>query len=280
MVATTEMRLGQASAILVGNGVPIIDVSQLQAQVVADRPTTTTQLSQFDVKVVMSAAPRAVRASQLQVIVVYKKERIDPVIRAWTFYLDGHSFYVLSLGEDDTLVYDTDSKEWSVFADADLNYWKVILGRNWVNSGDKPFTYGSNVIAADYATNSLYMFDPEYIYDDLGAATSNTFSRAASAFLPTRTNKKIPVYSVDVFGSLGYTATDMTVTLTYADNNGETYVNAGVRTVPTDNPNFRLEWRGLGSFSQPGRLFKIVDSGALQRLDGVEVNGSESQESN
>lgn len=282
MPATTEIRASQTSVAVVGaRSAANMLASQLQAQVIVTKQTPDVFTTQLQSVVVVTKPPPSVVATQLQAIVVYKIERLEPVIRAWSFSLDGHSFYVLHLGENETLVYDVYSEEWAVWADADLDYWKVILGINWINSGNKPATYGTNVIAGDYATNSLYIFDPDYIYDDIGVATSNTFSRVATTFLPTRANSRIPVYSIDVFGSLGYTASDMTVTLTYADNNGETYVNAGALTVPTNNPNFRLEWRGLGSFSRPGRIFKIIDSGALQRLDGVDVNsGTESQEPN
>jgi hypothetical protein len=70
---------------------------------------------------------------------------------------------------------------------------------------------------------------------------------------------------------MGYSPATTTAYLSYSDDNGETYVPVSTQTVPEDQATFDLSWRGLGSFSYPGRLFRLQDTGALQRLDGISV---------
>jgi hypothetical protein len=62
-----------------------------------------------------------------------------------------------------------------------------------------------------------------------------------------------------------------TVNLKYSDDSGATFYDAGDQTVPAEVYDTRLNWRSLGSIRYPGRLFKITDSGALRRIDSLEV---------
>lgn len=280
MTTALSADISQLLAVVIGDSTDTrSDASQVQVLSVYQGHTTTSFSSQ-DQGIVVAETKPTTYLSQINIISVWKIKEADPMIRAWTFTLDGHDFYVLQLGSIETLVYDVYSEQWMTWADGNFDIWKLNTGRNWIQSGDKPDTYGSNVLAGDYNDGTLYLFDPTYPYDDQGNTTENVFYRVAQSFIPTRAAGKVPVYSIDVYGSLGYTTTAQDVTLQYSDDNGTSYTTAAVKTVPINEPNFRLEWRGMGSFTRPGRLFKIIDSGALHRLDGMEANigqqGSES----
>jgi hypothetical protein len=54
----------------------------------------------------------ALRVPQADVLAYVRGRIQNPKLRAWTFTLDGHDFYVLRLGMDLTLVYDVYSEQW------------------------------------------------------------------------------------------------------------------------------------------------------------------------
>jgi hypothetical protein len=67
------------------------------------------------------------RTSQLALLVVYTTGVPDQSrSRAWSFVLDGHTMYVLNLGEEGTFVYDTVTQQWCKFETWGYNQWNVI----------------------------------------------------------------------------------------------------------------------------------------------------------
>jgi len=63
----------------------------------------------------------------------------------------------------------------------------------------------------------------------------------------------------------------VTVKLSTSDDQGHTYDDHDTFSISNADYEFRAEWWSLGSFSAPGRLFKITDYGALQRIDYLEM---------
>lgn len=201
----------------------------------------------------------------------------EPIVRAWTFTLDGHDFYVLRLNTVETLVYDTHSEQWSIWGNANENLWDLLDGTNW-GGGHAFSAYGSDVMVGSDTDGSLYFLDPNGTDDEDADGNAAPFRRETMAQYFMRGYDMRPCWGVQLLGSIGDVAdsnpTD--VTLSVSDDRGDTFFDCGTVTVPADSFNARVDWQSLGSMSAPGRLFKIVDYGALHRIDSLEMPGAES----
>ena len=202
----------------------------------------------------------------------------DPAVRVWTYTLDGHDFYILKCGNTETLVYDTLSKEWSIWGTEGNDLWRAYNGTNWDGGNLLAAGYGSNVVVGDDGNGALYFLDPNGTMDDdalVGQDNPHPFLREISAAIPHHGRRSAPIYGISITGSIGDVA-DSTlneVTLQISDDRGNNYEDCGTVTVTQDSWNDRLEWRSLGRMEAPGRLFRIQDYGALKRIDGIELTG-------
>lgn len=204
----------------------------------------------------------------------------DPRVRAWTFTLDGHDFYVLRLGNTETLVYDVATQQWSTWCDDSEPYWPVSTGKTWAAGSRIGNSYGSSILVGDDTIGSLFFLDPDGDYDDhitLGIYHPRPFNRVVQAQVPLRGRDSVQCWAVRLYGSIGQTP-DLTntVNLSMSDDYGNTYSDRGDNTLTIGSFNQRVEWRSLGSFNSPGRIFKITDTGAFKRLDGFEMLEKES----
>lgn len=251
-------------------------LSQAFVLAVANFPTESIENSQDFVLVVTEGATHNIELSQAWVTVVARGRVDDPKVRAWTFTLDGHDYYVLRAGNIETLVYDTHNGQWYVWSSFDTDLWKAFNGTNWINSGGLPEEFGSNIVVGDDANGALYFLDPEQFTDDdalAGDTNPKTFTREFQGQVTKRGYDYEKVFSVELLGSIGQmdvsTLTD--VTLSYSDDRGLSYVDAGTITIPNNDTSKRVDWRSLGSFTLPGRMFKVTDTGALHRIDNLTI---------
>jgi hypothetical protein len=265
------------------------NVSQAAALVAVREPTANTQLSQGSV-LVAGAYPAQftrtsqltgvaavstsmnINASQMGVLVAALGRVNDPHVRAWTFTLDGHDFYVLRLGNLETIVYDALADQWYDWGSGDNGLWRAFCGCNWQGGNNLAAVFGSNVIVGDDGNGSLYFLDPNNAYDDdatFGSATPRTFLREITGEVSVSSFDYVPCYGVQVIGSAGEgIETALTgVTLFTSDDQGHTYDTQGTVNVNPGDYRTRVEWWSLGAFAAPGRLFKIQDYGALHRID-------------
>ena len=217
----------------------------------------------------LDAQASTVKVTETVQLVAYSKGTPENFVnRAWTFTLDGHTFYVISLGEEGTFVYDTDTQQWSQWITEGYDIWNMHVGLNW----------RGNVIAGDTADPVIWQLDPSsFIDDDFRAQT-----RIVTGGLATRTRDFIPNYAVRITGSMGETevpltvpATTTSIELEYSDDQGKTFVSAGVVEVEEDNFVQVIQWLSLGVIQGPQRIFRITDVGSLARIDGAhaEVEG-------
>jgi hypothetical protein len=214
-----------------------------------------------------------VQLSQVAVLAAVKGRTANPRVRAWTFTMDGHDYYVLHLGTVETLIYDTHSKEWYVWGSGLGDLWRAYVGLNWLGGTQNATGYGSNVIVGDDGNGALYFLDPEADKDDdaLTGAT-RTFTRVLEGQVVVKSGYDFPpCFGVQVYGSIGKNDENESVTLEISDDRGVTYVSVGDLTVVAGDVDFRLNWQSLGSMRAPGRLVRITDYGALRRIDGMEM---------
>jgi hypothetical protein len=213
------------------------------------------------------------RVSQARVFVLGRGRVAPNFLRAWTFTLDSHDFYVLQLPQE-TLVCDLSTGRWHVWGSGDDGLWRGWLGRQWVATTQMALSYGSNVVVADDTFSTLYFLSPEVAVDDSGnfeVEDARPFKRVVTGQVTLRGRSWTPCNGVSVMGSVGqlYDATFNTVELETSDDLGATYVNHGSYPVVEGDYAARLEWLSLGSMSNPGRLFRVVDYGALTRIDDL-----------
>lgn len=259
-----------------GAGEPSVDaeLSQFGVMAAAAYPADDVMASQLQVR--GSGKPTlAAEASELFIMVAAKGRVSDPRVRAWTFTLDGHDFYVLRLGNSETLLYDTHSEEWTTWGSGDGNLWRAYTGGNWLAGQPQAAFYGSSIIVGDDGNGSLYFLDPRSDYDDdaiEGADIPRSFERLIlGQFTIDGGYGATPCFGLELFGSIGQGDDLTTVKLEISDDRGVTYVDAGTLTVPVGVGDFRLVWPSLGSMVAPGRLFRITDNGALRRVDALNL---------
>jgi hypothetical protein len=252
------------------------DVSQGQVLAIAAFPTPRMDTSQAGVLTALGAN-LTTDVSQGQVVFAALGRVYDPSVRAWTFTLDGHDFYVLRLGNQKTLVYDTASGAWYVWGSGTDDLWRAYNGCNWL-AGDKfAAGYGSNVVVGDDGNGSLYFLNPDQDTDDdaIFSGVKRSFERIVQGFLTTKGYDAVPCYAVELQGSVGdlNDALDTSIKLEISDDRAATYVDCG--TVSPTATSDRVSWRSLGSMFNPGRLFKITDYGALRRIDSLDTEGTD-----
>lgn len=278
-MAAVTVQVPQAEALVTtfstaGN----LNVPQSQLLVTYNMPAENMTATYGGVGVAYNKTAADINVVQAQVLAVVRGRISNPKLRAWTFDLDGHEFYVLSLGNGKTLVYDLSTNTWSWWATSTFDYWRANIGTNWVENGQNAFLKGSNVVVGDDSANILWMLNPKQGYDDVSDATGREegkvapFERIATGQVLTRGRETIPcyqVYAVADVGNPGYTGA--TVTLSYSDNQGLDFVSAGSIESVADNYLQEFAWRSLGLVRAPGRIFRITDDGAFPKLNELSI---------
>lgn len=274
MVAAVGVQVSQDRTLAAVGPTPDVQLSQAYTLAVYNFPSAAVQTAQANTLGVVVTS-NSIQVSQARTLAVVKGRPYNPKLRAWTFNLDGHPFYVLRLAENKTLIYDLATKQWAWWSSDNQEHWTASIGMNWRTPGANADVYGSNVVAGDDSWGVLWILDPLAGYDEaaLDAATTR-FDRVAEAQMITRgRGPGLPCYEVYLTASGGSPALPASsVTLSYSDDVGHTYVNAGAITVNPGDYNQEFAWRSLGMIDPPGRIFRIADDGALARIDGLDIN--------
>ena len=249
------------------------DVTQVQVFAAAAEPSDTVNVSQVQVFAIESSNGHKLDVSQVQVFALVRGAVSDPKVRAWTFTLDGHDFYILRLGNKETLVYDLTTEQWYSWGTGSNALWQAYTGINWTGGNRVATVAGSNIVVGSDANGSIWFLDPDRDRDGglFPESVPAPFLRRVTGQVLSKGYSSYRVNQVQLLGSIGsLTEPDFnTITLSYSDDRGHTYVNAGTVTVPAEAYEARVDWRSLGSFRQPGRLFRLEDFGALRRVDSL-----------
>lgn len=280
-VPTPETRVTTGDVLVAAGGKsPEARLTTTDVLVALNFPSKEGRVTTFDGLVtVKSSMP--VRVTNAAVLVAVKGRTANPKLRAWTFTLDGHDFYVLRLGTMGTLVYDLYSKQWMDWDAFNEIYWPVNVGINWVDgqgvldSASKP--YGSNVLVGDDTYPLLYILEPEQPYDQapdpLDPAQDVYFERIVQGQYPITGRQAMPCYVVWLTTDMGAPAyVGAGVKLEISDDAGATYDDMGTVNITPGENSPELSWYSLGQIEAPGRLFRITDDGAVARIDSLEMN--------
>lgn len=179
------------------------------------------------------------------------------VTNAWTFVLDGHRFYVLSLGPEGDWAYDMTTQEWCQLKSTGLPGLNFTHGVMW----------GIRIIGGDAQYNNLYEMDPTQAFDEGWREVQHMVTGG----IPIRTRSVVGVANFTLTASVGDdNAIDQSISLAFSDDNGVTWSQEF--PIPlTDVGSQKLIWNALGSFTAPGRVFRITDYSGPVRLDGADA---------
>ena len=169
-------------------------------------------------------------------------------LRAWTFGLDGHLYYVLTTSGA-TWVYDVSAETWARFESKGYGFWRAHLG-----------TDVSGVVLATDAlpgSNKVWLVDPARATDETDeitcaftgmleapegrASISNVVLACATGFSPRSGQGSAPVWA-----------------MRYSDDQAATwspwqYASVGA----TGKHKAEVRWNRLGQVSPPGRFFQL-----------------------
>lgn len=175
---------------------------------------------------------------------------------AWTFVMDGHRFYVLPLGPEGDWAYDTTTQEWCQLQTQGFDGMNFTHGVMW----------GLRVIGGDSLYTYLMEFDPTQSFDE----GWREVQRMVTGGIATRSRAAIGVANFTLTASVGDdNSIDQPISLAFSDDNGFTWSEEF--DIPlTDASTQTLLWSALGSFSAPGRVFRITDTAGPVRLDGAD----------
>lgn len=240
----------------------------------ATRPPGTKLVRASEVYVLAAVAsgtagafgPAIPRYTQLVVHVMYSTGvGAAARFRAWTFDLDGHTFYVLDLGEEGTWVYDMLSKQWSKFeTDGYGGTWNAKLGVYW--------SAAQRTIVSDGLNPNTYFIEPATTLDEGwrpityvvtgGVEVHNRLSLRQYSFRLTASSGDVADPDVDAV---------VTMSLRFSDDRGNTWTATDPLTLEPGNFEQELAWRSLGAVRAPGRIFEIEDRGGLVKIQSADA---------
>lgn len=187
-------------------------------------------------------------------------------VRAFSFIMDGHKYYVLQLGELGTWIRDHTTQQWHQWGTVGYTRWNAKLGLNW----------DDRVLVADTVDNTIWEVDPDN-WQDQGF---KDIVHVTSAIIPNNTTNYMRLDEVNLSVSSGFMdSLNSRITLEYSDDRGVTYETPedGVVSLTVGDYAEQISWQSLGSFTMPGRVIRITDVGgplridwATARIDGVE----------
>lgn len=130
--------------------------------------------------------------------------------RAWTYSADGHLFYVLNLGDENTFVYDLTSDQWTRWNNYNSSILRQHAGCSIFASIEIPYSdsmlliKSNPVIVGDIYSGTLWAVDPSYKYDDNTTRTAVTaIETVFTTGFPARMRETTKCNEVYVTGSVG-----------------------------------------------------------------------------
>lgn len=208
------------------------------------------------------------RVGQMASLIVWGSAiLVDARQRSWAFVLDGHWFYVLDLGAQGTFCYDITTKQWCEFQTESHVGWNMRNGIAW------------DVTARPIGADSNYPFVWELVPENTLDEGFREIDHVVTGGVPSRSRTFHSVSALRVAASAGYVygnannvPGDIYFDLQFSDDNGNTW-NTSPEPLLLAEGNFSqdLQWRSLGAFMAPGRIFQISDSGGLTRIDGADI---------
>ena len=181
--------------------------------------------------------------------------------RAWGFVADGHATYVLDLGPKGALVFDATTRQWSRWESKGYaGHWDFKNGFQWIS--------GRMVVGGSAVGGGVRRIDPDTHLDE-GWRPVDYEVRGA---LFTGGTDRLRQYALRLIGATGQPADEQAPVLKmrFSDDQGVTWSPEHTMRLKTDTRQ-RIEFRSLGAFAAPGRIFRLYDEGGIKYLAYVEA---------
>jgi len=176
---------------------------------------------------------------------------------SWTFTLDGHKFYVLPLGPEGDWAYDITTEAWCQLKTDGFNGLNFTHGMMW----------GLRIMGGDLLYPYLYELDPNQVLDE----DWRPITHVVTGGIPLRGRYNVGVSNFTVTASVAtLQSVGENISLSFSDDNGNTW-SPNFNIALTGVGSQKLIWNALGSFTNPGRVFKITDTAGPMRIDGADV---------
>lgn len=205
MALTPQIRAPQGATLVAFRSVSSdLFSSQAATLVTYNLPTFSIEAS-FGIVGATIRQDAEIRVSQAFVLAAVRGRIEDPKVRAWTFTLDGHDFYVLKLGNDCTLIYDVAAEQWYTWGSFESQLWRAYTGRNWLGGRGFADIYGSNILVGDDSTGAIYLLDPLGHTDDdavNGSDVPRPYLREITGQIPMRGYDVKTCYGVSLMGAI------------------------------------------------------------------------------
>ena len=242
---------------------PEVRASFVVAQVVGRISAAYVRATQVSLQVVRQGSDGAMaRVASAAFQVVWATGDLDGSRqRAWTFDFDGHTFYVLDLGASGTPVYDTLTGQWSRFRTAGYGGWNFKNGFHWRT--------GKMVIGGADGSGQLLRLSAQSFLDE----GWRPVIYEVRGMVQTTSKDFIRQYALRMIGATGLLADSISpaTKMQFSDDRGVTW--SPVFTLElTPNSRQRIEFRSLGAFTAPGRIFRIYDEGGIKFIANVEAH--------
>lgn len=254
-----------------------VQTSQFDITAIYNYPSERVDASQLDA-VAVGLVQSDLQVSQFDVIAIVQGNIFNPRLRAWWFELDDHEIWVLNLGGRKTLIYDLSTEKWAWWSNPEADHWRANIGTNWTASANIAHDYGSDVVVGDDSTGILWILDPKQAVDDSfrqaerEADIKLPFPRVATGQVLARGRDFISCYEVYLVCDPGEPYfTGASITLSFSDDGGRSYVSAGAIVAEAGNFQQEFAWRSLGIIGAPGRMFRLEDDGAIRQIDELSI---------
>lgn len=282
----TTGRLNSATVQVVRSGSTggVTDASQMVLQVITGEHTRRIMVGQLVAQIIRQGDAGAVfEASSMAVQVIRQGSTgarfqtadagVDVVWtqgvpesdrqRAWFFDFDGHSFYVLDLAERGALLFDLVTQQWTRFDTQGYEgHWNMKNGFHW--RAGKEVVGGT--VPTISANNVVYKLDPGSFFDDGWRPV--TYEVRGVLFATDVGHHR--QYALRLMGSAGRTADTVAPVLNmqFSDDQAQTWSKEYTVELTADTRQ-RIEFRSLGAFTHPGRIFRLYDDGGVKFIAAV-----------
>jgi len=174
-------------------------------------------------------------------------------LEAFTYTENGHWFYVLTLGNEITFVYDIDTAQWH-------NRESVLLGK-WMIDG--AINFYDDGIAIGYGDKKIYDISIDTLTDN-----GQRIRREAVSLPINKTVNRIRIYEMQLDMEAGYD-TEAEVILQLSEDSGKTWGNNKVATTGKKGQfKNRVRWLRLGQTRDA--IVRIVTTDAIPiRINGL-----------
>lgn len=229
----------------------------------AVRPVNTrhARTSQESVLAAYNANGKLMPRTSQMVVLASVKSGIPGTLltRVWEFELDGHTFYVMALGEEGTFLYDEDTQQWAQWDTDGYGAWNMDNGIMW----------NGRVVAGDLIENILWELDPSTTLDDAWRLIHHVVTGGID--YRSRTGKRND--SLRLAATVGDISPGGTeIRLRISDDRGHTWSDYFVVPLTQGDFSGEIAWRSLGAIQAPGRVYEISDFGGSISIFGADAD--------